>query len=403
MSNAPWAGSGYGEQTALFAPRFRDLGHTVGLAANYGLQAAQSEWQGFPVFPAAGDSGNPFISTFAKYFKADIVITLCDAWIMKPDNWSDGLRMAIWAPLDHYPIPPAVLAVLKHEKVTPIAMSRFGEHWMRKFKLDPLYVPHGVDTNRFRPMPEVRADVRDKLSIPHDAFVVGMVAANKANPSFPRKGFPQAFDAFASFVKKHKDAYLYVHSEAQPRGMDGIDLTKLARAVGIPGDKLAFPPEHAWHLGIMDNQFIAELYQGFDVLLNPSMGEGFGIPILEAQACGVPVIASDHSAMTELTQAGWLVEGDRWWDALQASFAIMPSIKSIRAALESAYEAREDQELRDKAVEFAQTYDADRVTGLYWKPVLEKLAGPREVPPLKVAQNGNRAQRRAAAKKKVTA
>ena len=401
LSNAPWAASGYGEQTALFTSGFKQLGHDVGIAANFGLQAAQSTWSGMPVFPCNVDWGNPTISTFAKYFQADTVIALCDAWVLKPGNWDDELRMAVWAPLDHYPIPPAVLAVLQHERVTPIAMSRFGEHWMQKFKLDPLYVPHGVDTEVFQPRPELREEARDALKIPHDAFLVGMVAANKGNPSFVRKGFPQAFDAFASFARRHKDAYLYVHSEAEPAPNNGIDLVTLSRALGIPEDRIAFPPAHAWHLGIMDSRFVANLYQAFDVLLNPSVGEGFGIPIIEAQACGVPVIASDHSAMSELTQAGWLVEGDRWWDALQASFAIMPSIGSIEAALESAYEAREDQELRARAVEFAQTYDADRVTELYWKPVLEKLVGPREVPPIQF--NGNRAQRRKAKRKKVSA
>ena len=52
-------------------------------------------------------------------------------------------------------------------------------------------------------------------------------------------------------------------------------------------------------------------------------------------------------------------------------------------------------------MEFAQAYDADRVTDLYWRPVLEQLVGPREVPPLKLVTNGNRAQRRKAARQKV--
>ena len=104
--------------------------------------------------------------------------------------------------------------------------------------------------------------------------------------------------------------------------------------------------------------------------------------------------------MTELTQAGWLVSGDRWWDALQSSFAIIPSIASIDNALEAAYEARGDEKLQARAVEFAAEYDADLVTEKYWIPVLESLGRPREVPPLNGA---NRKMRRAAAKAKAKA
>lgn len=375
----------------------------MSIAANYGVQAATLEWNGMPVFPAGLRWGNPSISTFAKHVGADWVIALCDAWVMKPDEWADDLRMAIWTPIDHWPIPPAVLAVLQHPKVRPIAMSRDGEKWMRKFQLDPLYVPHGVDTTVFRPQPDHKAAARKALSIPENAFLVGMVAANKGNPMFPRKGWPQAFDAFARFAKDHPNAYLYAHTQAQPVGGDGIDLAVLARAVGIPEDRVCFPPDAAWDLGVMDRRFLAGVYSALDVLLNPSYGEGFGIPIIEAQACGVPVIVSNHSAMSELCGAGWLVEGDRWWDPLQASFAIMPSIGSIQQALEQAYDAKDDQELRDRAVEFAAGYDADRVTDLYWQPVLEQLDRPTEIPPLKQTSGKSRQVRRAEARRKAKA
>jgi hypothetical protein len=85
------------------------------------------------------------------------------------------------------------------------------------------------------------------------------------------------------------------------------------------------------------------------------------------------VICSDHSSMTELTGAGWLVEGDPWWDALQESFFIAPHVRSIADALEAAYQSRDDLELRARAAAFAEDYDADLVAELYWRPALERL------------------------------
>ena len=281
----------------------------MAFASNFGLMGAMQELDGMTLYPGDGGWGNKVIQSHADHFNADFVITLCDAWVMQPDAWPN-LHMAIWAPIDHYPIPPKVLSTLQHPQVTPIAMSRDGEQWMKRFKLDPLYVPHGIDTTLFRPQPGQREKTRERLDIPADAFLIGMVAANKGSAQLPRKSFPQAFEAFARFAKLHPDAWMYVHTDAEGTPHNGIRLDTLAKAVGCPEDRLRFPHPEAWHLG-MPREVVASLYPAFDVLLNPSMGEGFGIPVLEAQACGVPVISSNHSAMPELTQAGWLVTGDR--------------------------------------------------------------------------------------------
>jgi glycosyltransferase involved in cell wall biosynthesis len=377
LGNPPWLGSGYGQQAALFLPRLAGLGHEVAVACNYGLHDTQLNWNGLHCYPADGVYGNRTLATFADHFRADQVIALCDAWVLKPDEWPDALTAAVWAPVDHHPLPPMVGRTLAHERVRPIAMSRFGERMMRNAGLEPLYVPHGIDTRLFRPQPGLRARARAELGVPQDAFLAGMVAANVGNPMVPRKAFPQAFAAFAQFAETHPDAWLYCHSEGNPRpGSGGINLYRLAGETGLPEARIRIPTDRSWHLGI-PAQFLADtVYQALDVLLMPSMGEGFGIPLVEAQACGVPVIASDHSAMTELTQAGWLVQGDPWKDDTQESFFTIPQVAAIAAALEAAYQARHDQALRAAGVEAAQPYDADFVTERFWAPALEALTAP---------------------------
>jgi glycosyltransferase involved in cell wall biosynthesis len=256
-------------------------------------------------------------------------------------------------------------------------MSRFGLEQMETFGLDPLYVPHGVDTGLFRPRPDIRDEVRDELGIPQDVFLVGMVAANKSFPAQDRKNFAGALKAFSAFARRHDDAWFYVHTQARGAAGGGVKLDVLAEATGCPPGRVRFPHDETFHLGI-PAAAVAMLYQAFDVMLMPSRGEGFGIPLLEAQASGVPVIASDHSAMTELNGAGWLVEGQPDWDEAQSSWFIMPFDTSILAALDAAYEARGDQELRARAREFALAYDADVVADTYWKPVLDELLAPVE-------------------------
>jgi glycosyltransferase involved in cell wall biosynthesis len=108
-----------------------------------------------------------------------------------------------------------------------------------------------------------------------------------------------------------------------------------------------------------------------DVFLGVSMGEGFGIPTIEAQACGTRVIVSDFAASPELVGEGWLVEGQPFWDPMQKSFFFTPSVPSIVDQLEKAY--NNGRSRSDRAIEFAKLYDADDIFETHWKPVLSKL------------------------------
>jgi glycosyltransferase involved in cell wall biosynthesis len=148
---------------------------------------------------------------------------------------------------------------------------------------------------------------------------------------------------------------------------------------------------------------MAHMYSAMDVLLNPSYGEGFGVPIVEAQACGTPVIVTDWTAMSELCGAGWLVGGEPWDDVKHRAFYLAPSVPGIHAALEAAFEAQGDQEVADRAVAFAAQYDADRVFDTYWVPALEKLTAPREVAPLPGINREMRRKMAKAGKREVAA
>jgi glycosyltransferase involved in cell wall biosynthesis len=369
LSNAPWVPSGYGQQTALFAPRLAAHGHQVTVLCNYGLQGQEMTVGGITCCPSDNQWGNQNLPVYAARYDAELVVALCDAWVLRPDSWASTPPVWCWAPVDHQPAPPAVVEVLKHDRVRPVAMSRFGRRALADAGVDAPYIPHGVDTSVFRPRPEIRYLVRDELGIPHDVFLVGMVAANVSAP-VSRKAFPQAFQAFSRFAKRRDDVWLYAHTQPRPFNA-GIPLDTLARATGCPDDRVRFPSPEAWDTGFSADA-VSAIYQAFDVLISPSMGEGFSLALLEAQACGVPVISSNHSAMTEHVEAGWLVDGDPWWDPVQQAFLINPSVEQIDTVLDVAYHARHDLNIRSKAVEWAQQYDADYLTEKYWLPMLDE-------------------------------
>lgn len=387
-SNAPWASSGYGQQTSLLAPRIAKLGYNLALNCFYGLEGGCLEWNGIHCYPTDNTRfGSLLLPDYAAHHgggdpQSVLCMTLMDVWVLLPGMKGfieNGLRFASWVPIDHDPCPPMVERFLSETGSAPIAMSKFGERMLQDKGYRTLYAPHGVDTNIFRPQHSDRDAIRDVLKIPADAFVVGMVANNQGLPS--RKAFPQVFDAFKQFHAKHSDAVLYVHADVIGRN-NGINLIELAKACEIDSDVIRTSDQLAYHLGIPQRE-VANVYAAFDVLCMPSFGEGFGIPLIEAQACGVPVITTDWTAMSELCGAGWLVQGEKWYDATQGAFQKVPYVGEIVDALEAAYKHGEG--LREQARAFALDYDVDAVFDKYWVPVLDEITRPREIPALRLA------------------
>ncbi len=374
-SNAPFTGTGYGVQTADTCQRLKEEGHEVAIACNYGLAGSTSTWNGLKLYP----QGNGLYSddvTAAHYMDwthssnlPNLLITLFDVWPLNPAFLVKVPRILSWCPVDHMPIPPAVLSFLALENVTPLAMSKFGHDLMLKAGLDAHYAPHGV-APAFTHRTSVNGlSGRDFMKVADDAFVVMMNAANKgAVPC--RKAFGENLLAFSIFAADKPDAVLYLHTEN--RGSSGgINLEALCQAVGLKPGQVRFVDQYAYRVGI-PQEVLATLYSSADVLLAASMGEGFGVPVIEAQACGTPVIVSNFTAQPELVGDGWTVEAQPWWNPLQEAWFCIPSVKHIVEALNASYEARTSYSA--KAVKFAEQYAADRVFEEYWKPILRTFA-----------------------------
>lgn len=368
-SNAPWAPTGYGQQTGTFAPMLADH-YDLAISSFYGLEGSPITWSGIQVLPGvAGAYGEKYLVDHCQHLwgdpRAGIVMTLMDVWVLSHQVMRQ-LNACAWVPVDHEPAPPQVTNYFIQTDAVPIAMSRFGERMLGR--LDPLYVPHGIDTSVYRPLG--RAAARKAGGLPEDAFVVGMVAANKGRPS--RKGFSQAFQAFRRLLDKRPNAILYLHTVLDGGFSQGEDIPALLAALGIPDENIRKADQYAMGFAPYPPKAMATLYSAMDVLLCPSLGEGFGIPVVEAQACGTPVIVHDFSAQSELCGAGWKVRtAQRWWTGLD-SWQAIPDVDDIAAALlEAAFLPRGQRDLLGKqARTFSLQYDARRVFQEHMLPAL---------------------------------
>lgn len=385
-SNAPWPGTGYGTQTAQVVRRLAAAGHEVAIANNYGFQAGDVTWeQGVPILGQGADSySRDVVLGHAEAWNADWIITLYDVWIFQPREAYRGPRWASWVPVDSDPIPPEVLAWCQEHY--SIAMSQFGQRQLITNGVPARYVPHAVERDVYRPTP---SDARQKLGIPEDAFLVLINAANKGMP--PRKAWPEMLMAHAEFAARHKDVYLYINTE--PTGIyGGLPLPVLMTRLGIDPERVRLAPQYEYATNRISPRQVAALYTTADVLLATSMGEGFGLAVLEAQACGTPVIVTDFTAQPELLGAGWKVGYQRYYHPAQGTFWATPLVPEIVDALEASYEMRGDEVMRQSALDLAADYDADLVFQRDWTPVLAELEALAR-PPVKRQQR--RAQARA--------
>jgi glycosyltransferase involved in cell wall biosynthesis len=382
-SNAPWAPSGYGTQTTQVVRRLAADGHQVAIAANYGLHGSvrgDPNLPGVPILPMGNaEVGNDILPAHHAMWSEDgpaLLLGLYDVWKYDAARF-EGIPSAWWTPIDHDPVPPLVTAWAKGHPT--IAMSRFGERALADAGVDAHYVPHAIETDVFRPGDKAAA--RTGMGWDQDAFYIVVNATAHGVPM--RKSWDQLLDAVGRFMARHPLARLHLHSSQV--GISGPDLRELCAAADIPPDRVSWAPSYAYLIGQIGPDHMATLYQAADVLLSPSKGEGFGIPVIEAQACGLPVIVSDFSAQPELVGGGWLVAGQREWDVVQRSWWFTPFTDGILARLEEAWDSVGDPYLREAAIAKAAEYDADRVYDERWRPLLPLLEQSLHETALRVA------------------
>lgn len=136
-----------------------------------------------------------------------------------------------------------------------------------------LFIPNGIETERFRFDAEARGSLRRELGL-EDRFVIGNVGrlCYQKNQEF-------LLDIFAELKKQEPNSKLLFVGEGELEGV----LKQKARQLGVEDSVIFY--------GI--SQRIEQLFWAMDVFVFPSRFEGFGIVAVEAQAAGLPVVASE--------------------------------------------------------------------------------------------------------------
>lgn len=340
-------------------------------------------------------------------FRPDVVMDVRDWWMLEHQERSP------FRPLFHWAIMPTVDAAPQDEQWVAtfqgadavFTYSDWGMGVLREQTRGRVNgvcsAPPGADLDALAPKPDRRAH-RRAMGIDEDCLVVGTVMRNQK-----RKLYPDLVQAFARFLREAppelaKRTYLYLHTSFPDVGWD---IPRLVAEEGL-GHKCvftyvcnhcgaSFPSFFAdaksvcrrcgAHAATLPNSHngvsrraLGDVLNVFDVYVQYANSEGFGMPQVEAAACGVPVMAVDYSAMSDVVRklGGFPIKVQRMyresethcWRALPDNADLVAKLVAF-LSLPEPVRRRKGFEAR-RAVEEHYTYDR---TAKIWEAHLDSV------------------------------
>jgi beta-1,4-mannosyl-glycoprotein beta-1,4-N-acetylglucosaminyltransferase len=314
------------------------------------------------------------IHTFVDDFKADKLIVFQDIWMFEPYDVSKipcekYLYLTVHSDFtDNRLLSPGEKGYhgdaqnLRHlpyfDKIaTP---SQFGVNVLQKYSFKSQLIQHIIPKKKHD---ATKADLRKQYNMHPDWFICLMIARNSCQTD--RKSYINQFKAFQLFLdtvdeQEKKRCYLLMH-DTYDHGLNGVvKLHDLATELNIRNKIIT-----------TDNSFgseesIINLYKLSDVLLFASKSEGFGMPSVECQLHGTPVITNKCTAMTTNTSYGICVEPEEVSTTIDGIHSWShASSKGVCDAITSIYNQRFhpeklDQPLQLKAIN-PTVYSSERI------------------------------------------
>jgi glycosyltransferase involved in cell wall biosynthesis len=250
-----------------------------------------------------------------------------------------------------------------------VAMSKFGEQQLNAHKApNVLCIPHGVDIKAFNPL-ENKHLIREKYGI-GSKFVVGFVGRNQR-----RKMIDRLLQSFANFAEGKDDVVLLAHTDEEPP-KDGWSIPynlwifNIANKVKLTKSKMDIAARQK-----IDADNMNEIYNMMDVFLYTTGGEGFGLPGLECQASGVPLIMNNTTTALDLCKEDNKIDvlldkyGRKMIDrGTNGVYFVYPDDKSAAQILERHYkEWKENKQEAEQqwARQNAEKYNWDQIAPMW--------------------------------------
>ena len=206
------------------------------------------------------------------------VVTIHDLTFFTNPEWHERTKVTFFR--------RAITHSAQHARVL-IAVSDYSARLLERLVPEhaPVVVaPLGVDLSHFAPTGFDDASTFREHALPEDVRYVFFVGTAE-----PRKGLDLLIEAFGEIAARDDRVELWIAGQAG-WGIDALE--------GL----LAAHPFHdrIRRLGFVDDALLPALYRRAAAVAYPSRGEGFGLPVLEAMACGAAVVTTSDTVMAEV-------------------------------------------------------------------------------------------------------
>ena len=264
------------------------------------------------------------------------VITVHDLSALEHPEWFDW-KYALW---NRVLIPPLLHRVQHIVTVSDYTQTRIQDLFgVPRRKMTTIY--NGVD-GRFMPRPaDEIAEMREALDLPAGPYVLSLSALQ------PRKNIQRLLRAWARIQEELQETTLVLAGgAARPTIFQSFSLDRI--------------PPNVIFTDYVADEWLPALYSGATAFAYPSLYEGFGLPVLEAMACGTPVVTSNQTSLPEVAGGG-------------AHLVDPHSIESIAGGVKQVLEDCDYRdELRREGRERAKSFEWER-TATETLRVLEKV------------------------------
>jgi len=239
---------------------------------------------------------------------------------------------------------PPLLRRCRHILTNSAFTAREIERWAGVPAQRISVIPLGYDAASFRP---AAGQLAGPTGLPN-----GCPYLLHVGQAYPHKNLPRLIEAFAAVAPHHPELQLVLAGKPHPT--ETPRLTALVRERGLEARVQLFP--------YVPFEALVPLYQGALALVYPSLWEGFGLPVLEAMACGTPVLTSRGSGTEEAAGDAALLVDPANTAAMAAALRDLVEQPSLR------------QQLRQRGLQRAAQFSWERTAAATHAALAEILS-----------------------------